>query len=87
MKKREWKIVAGTLIIIGAVSTVFGWIFGSEEVIWHKNKFGDSVKFVGQFLLVVAPIIYVLLDIPNLKERLKKLKFWRKNGGRKSSKT
>jgi hypothetical protein len=76
MKKTEWKIVAATLILVGSVLTIFGWIFGSEEVVFHKNKVGDSIKFIGQLLLVVAPIIYVLLDIKNLKERIKKLKFW-----------
>jgi len=78
---KEWKIVAGTLILVGTFSTILGWIFGSEEVVFHKNHFGDSMKFIGQLLLAISPIIYVLLDIPNLKEKLKKIKFWLKSGG------
>jgi hypothetical protein len=59
--------------VVGAISTISGWIFGSEKVVWHESIFWDSIGGLGQFFLLVAPIIYVLLDIPDLKKGVLKV--------------
>lgn len=63
MTKRDGKIIAASITICGILFTVFGEIFGPDRVVWHKAPwYGDIAGKLGWFLVLVAPIIYIILD-------------------------
>jgi hypothetical protein len=68
MSKRDWKLVAGTLTVVGIVLAGFGAIFGPEEVTFGASKqwLGGLAQKISWWALLVVPLIYIVLDWDNL---------------------
>jgi vacuolar-type H+-ATPase subunit I/STV1 len=67
MTKRDGKLIAATFTVMGIIFTVFGELFGPEKVIWHKDPwYGNFSGKLGWFLVLIAPLIYIILDWGNI---------------------
>ena len=67
MSKRDWKLIAATITVFGVILSLIGKIFGPDEVVWHKAPwFGDVGDKLGWLFILIAPLIYIILDWNNL---------------------
>jgi hypothetical protein len=74
MSKRDWKLIAAMLIVCGIVLSLIGKIFGPDEVVWHKAPwFGETADILGWLFILIAPLIYIILDWNNLFPKKAKL--------------
>jgi len=72
MSKRDWKLIAAMVTVCGVVLCLIGKIFGPDEVVWHKASwFGETADILGWLFILIAPLIYIILDWHNLFPRKK----------------
>ena len=67
MSKRIGKLIAAGLIIFGSLFNLLGYFFGPERILWEQPSFfGGLSETLGWIMLLIAPIIYVIVDWENL---------------------
>ena len=67
MSKRDLKIVAATLTVVGAILSIMDKIFAPHRLLLESSPdYPDFLRTLGWLFLLVAPIIYILLDFSNL---------------------
>jgi hypothetical protein len=67
MAKRDLKIIAGTLIVVGAILSVFDKIFAADHLLLESSpNYPDALRTIGWLFLLIPPLIYIALDFPNL---------------------
>ncbi len=67
MTKRDLKIVAGTLTVVGAILSVFDKIFAPHHLVLESSpNYPGALRIIGWLFLLIPPLIYITLDFPNL---------------------
>jgi len=67
MAKRDLKIIAGTLTVVGAILSIFDKIFASDHLLLESSpNYPDALRTIGWLFLLIPPLIYIALDFPNL---------------------
>ena len=73
MGKREWKIFTAGMTFLGSIFILIGRIFGQSAISWDNgSQLAESTGSVGWYLLLVAPLIYIILDWPFSKPKEKR---------------
>ena len=73
MSKRDLKIIAATLTIIGAILSILDRIYAPDYLLLESSpNYPNLLRTLGWLLLLIPPLIYIVLDFPNLF-RFKKL--------------
>jgi len=67
MNKRDGKIIAATLTVVGVVLSVLDKIYEPHRLILENSpEYPDFLRTLGWLLLLVPPLIYIALDWKNL---------------------
>ena len=67
MAKRDLKIIAATLTIIGAILSILDRIFTPDYLVFENSpSYPNFLRFLGLIFLIIPPIIYIGLDWRNL---------------------
>ena len=67
MTKRDLKIVAGTLTLVGAILSVFDKIFAPHHLLSESSpNYPEALRTIGWLFLLMPPLIYIALDFSNL---------------------
>ena len=73
MSKRDLKIVAATLTVVGAVLIILDRIFSPQPILDESSPdYPDILRTLGCIFLIIPPLIYIALDFPNLFPSKKK---------------
>ena len=73
MSKRDLKIVAATLTVVGAVLSILSRIFAPHPILDESSPdYPDVLRTIGWLFLLIPPLIYILLDFQNLFPSKKK---------------
>ena len=67
MTKRDLKIIAATLTVVGAILSVLDKIFAPHHLLLESSpSYPDFLRTTGWLFLLIPPLIYIALDFPNL---------------------
>jgi len=67
MTKRDLKIIAASLTVVGAILSVFDKIFAPDHLLLESSpNYPDALRTIGWLFLLIPPLIYIALDFPNL---------------------
>lgn len=81
MTKRDWKIVAATLTIVGAILSILDKIFAPSYLLLESSsKYPNALRTIGWLFLLLPSLIYIALDWGNLFPDTK----YRQKTGRKN---
>jgi hypothetical protein len=65
--KKNIKIVAGTLTIVGAILSVFDKIFSPHYLVTDSSpNYPEALRTIGWLFLLIPPLIYIALDLFDL---------------------
>ena len=71
MNKRDWKLIAASVTLVGVIISLFGKMFEPVRPVFEKEPwYGSLADNVGWFILLIAPIFYIWLDRSNLSPKL-----------------
>jgi hypothetical protein len=63
MTRRDGKIIAGTVTVIGAILSVFDKIYALHHLLLESSPdYPEPLGTLGWLCLLVAPLIYIALD-------------------------
>ena len=66
MAKRDLKIIAGTLTVVGAILSIFDKIFAPDHLLLESSpNYPDALRTIGWLFLLIPPLIYIALDFPD----------------------
>lgn len=72
MTKRDLKIIAATLTIVGAILSISDKIFSPHHLLLESSpNYPDILRLLGWLFLLVSPLIYIWLDRENLFSKKK----------------
>jgi hypothetical protein len=72
LDKRDFKIIAATLTVVGAILSIFDKIFSPQPILDESSPdYPDFLRVLGWLFLLVPPLIYIALDWPNLRRNKK----------------
>ena len=67
MSKRDLKLIAATLTVVGVVLSIFDKIFEPHYIAdTYTPTWPDFLRWVGWGFLLIPPLIYIWLDRENL---------------------
>ena len=63
MNKRDWKIIAATLTIVGAILSILDKIFAPDRLLLESSpNYPNFLRLLSWLFLLVSPLIYIWLD-------------------------
>jgi len=67
MTKRDFKIVAATLTVVGAILSILDKIFAPHQLLLESSpNYPDALRTTGWLFLLIPPLVYIILDFSNL---------------------
>ena len=67
MSTRDFKIIAATLTIVGAILSILDRVFTPHHLLLESSPdYPNVLRTLGWIFLLVPPLIYIALDFPNL---------------------
>ena len=73
MNKRDLKIIAATLTVVGAILSIFDKIYEPDRLLLENSpNYPNFLRLLGWLFLLVPPLIYIWLDRENLFSMKKK---------------
>ena len=67
MKKRDLKLIAATLTVVGAVLSILDRIFAPDYLLLESSPdYPNLLRTLGWLFLLIPALIYIVLDFPNL---------------------
>ena len=73
MNKRDLKIIAATLTVVGAILSIFDKIYEPDRLLLESSpNYPNFLRLLGWLFLLVQPLIYIWLDRENLFSMKKK---------------
>lgn len=74
MNKRDWKIIAATLTIVGAIFSILDKIYAPHVMEdTGSPNYPDFLRWIGWLFLLIPPLIYIWLDWENLFSKKKRI--------------
>jgi hypothetical protein len=72
LSKRDLKIVAATLTVVGVILSVLDKIYAPHRLLSESSPdYPEFLRYLGWLFLIVPPLIYIGLDWHNLFPRKK----------------
>jgi len=67
VSKRDLKLIAATLTIIGAILSILDRIYAPDYLLLESSpEYPNLLRTLGWLFLLVPALIYIVLDFPNL---------------------
>ena len=72
MTKRDGKIIAATLTVVGAILSILDKIYEPHHLLLEGSPgYPNFLRTIGWLLLLIPPLIYIALDWKNLFSKKK----------------